>query len=457
MYQVTRTLIKKTEYPEYCSYFSALGVLATNLYNAGLFRLRQNFTIRGKENPSKLELQVQDEIKFTVDTLHTKTPKSRLSYLFMEKLMRVTENPDFFADLPKQLAQNVLKHACNDFKNWLASDKDYKKHPEKYLGKPQMPHYKKKASVSGLHFTNQDCVIYQEDGKHYLKFPRFRGTYLPVGHVTGALKEVRVKPYYGNFLVICVFETEDIEPLSPNGYACGIDFGVSNTAALVSNTRQCVLYKGGALKSRNQWYNKQRSHYQSITMQGHDAKEAKRLGLLNTKRLEQLNRSRNQFFHDALHKIASDIVHFCLENDIRTIVLGKTKNWKQNCNIGHKNNQNFVQIPLATLSYFIKYKAEANGLLVMEQEESYTSKASLVDNDAIPVYGETKEEPTFSGERVKRGLYRTGDGKFINADLNGAGNILRKAIPTAFAGIADYDFLNQMIVKKYNQTYSSNG
>lgn len=457
MYQVTRTLIKKTEYPEYCSYFSALGVLATNLYNAGLFRLRQNFTIRGKENPSKLELQVQDEIKLTVDTLHTKTPKSRLSYLFMEKLMRVTENPDFFADLPKQLAQNVLKHACNDFKNWLASDKDYKKHPEKYLGKPQMPHYKKKASVSGLHFTNQDCVIYQEDGKHYLKFPRFRGTYLPVGHVIGALKEVRVKPYYGNFLVICVFETEDIEPLSPNGYACGIDFGVSNTAALVSNTRQCVLYKGGALKSRNQWYNKQRSHYQYITMQGHDAKEAKRLGLLNTKRLELLNRSRNQFFHDALHKIASDIVHFCLENDIRTIVLGKTKNWKQNCNIGHKNNQNFVQIPLATLSYFIKYKAEANGLLVMEQEESYTSKASLVDNDAIPVYGETKEEPTFLGERVKRGLYRTGDGKFINADLNGAGNILRKAIPTAFAGIADYNFLNQMIVKKYNQTYSSNG
>ena len=103
--------------------------------------------------------------------------------------------------------------------------------------------------------------------------------------------------------------------------------------------------------------------------------------------------------------------------------------------IGHKNNQNFLQMPLATLNYFIKYKAEANGLLVMGQEESYTSKASLLDNDAIPVYGETKEEPTFSVERVKRGLYRTGDDKFINADLNGAGNILRKAIPTAFAGL----------------------
>lgn len=457
MYQVTRTVIKKTEYPEYGSYFSALGVLSTNLYNAGLFRVRQNFTIRRKEHPSELELQVQEEIKLTVDALQTGTPKSCLTYRFLEKLMRVTENPDFFAGLPMQLAQNIIKQVCSDFRNWLASVKDYKEHPEKYLNMPKMPCYKKKASVSGLHFTNQDCVIYQKDGRHYLKFPCFHGAYLQVGHVSGTLKEVRVKPYYGNFLVICVYETADIKPLTPNNNACGIDFGISNIAALVSNTQQCVLYKGGALKARNQWYNKQRAYYQSIAMQAHDPKEARCLGLLNTKRLEQLNRSRNQFFHDALHKIASDIVHFCLENDIRTIVLGRTKNWKQNANIGHKNNQTFVQMPLATLSYFIKYKAEANGLFVMEQEESYTSKASFVDGDKLPVYGETENIAAFSGKRVKRGLYRTKSGMLINADLNGAGNILRKAIPTAFAGIADYNFLNNMIVKKHNKTYSSNG
>lgn len=138
-------------------------------------------------------------------------------------------------------------------------------------------------------------------------------------------------------------------------------------------------------------------------------------------------------------------------------MLGRTKNWKQNANIGHKNNQTFVQMPLATLSYFIKYKAEANGLFVMEQEESYTSKASFVDGDKLPVYGETENIAAFSGKRVKRGLYRTKSGMLINADLNGAGNILRKAIPTAFAGIADYNFLNNMIVKKHNKTYSSNG
>ena len=217
-----------------------------------------------------------------------------------------------------------------------------------------------------------------------------------------------------------------------------------------------MRYKGGALKAQNQWYNKQRSYYQSIAMQGHEAKEAKQPGVLNTRHMEQLNRKRNQFFHDALHKIASDVVKFCFENDIRAIVLGKNKNWKQNCNLGHHNNQIFVQMPIATLSYCIKYKAEENGLFVMEQEESYTPKASLVDGDKIPVVGD-QEKPSFSGKRVSGRLYCTKEQMLINADLNGAGNILRKAYPTAFEGITDYHFLNKMIVKKYNTMYSSNG
>ena len=211
-----------------------------------------------------------------------------------------------------------------------------------FLGAPQMPHYKKKGSVSGLHFANQDCAIRDNNGKSYLKFPHFHGDYLPIGYVSGSLKEVRVRPYYSDFLVICVYETESTEPLPENGNVCGIDFGISNIVALVSNTQKCMLYKDGALKAQNQWYNKQRSYYQSIAMQGHEAKGAKQPGVLNTRRMEQLNRKRNQFFHDALHKIASDVVKFCLENDIRAIVLGKNKNWKQNCNLGHHNNQIFV-------------------------------------------------------------------------------------------------------------------
>ena len=399
MYRVSKTVVKQTEHPELFSLFTKYGVLATNLYNAGLFRVRQNFTMQGKEVLHPLEQEVKLEIERTVTEKNLGRPRRSMSYLFLEKLMRVTWNPDFFAGLSMQCAQNVLKQVCGDFKNWMASCRQYK---------------------------------------------------MPVGPVSGRLKQVEVKPYYGDFLVICIFETgEDCAPL-PICASCGIDLGVDNTAALVSSNGRCVLYKGGALKSANQWYNKQMADYRSLAMKGHTPKEAAKLDLLHTKKMQALSRRRNQFFHDTMHKIASDIVKFCLDTGITTIVLGKNKNWKQKSNIGHVNNQNFVQIPLETLRWMITYKAESAGLIVVEQEESYTSKASLVDGDEIPVYGKETEKPvSFSGRRIKRGLYRTGSGRIINADLNGAGNILRKYIPDIFIDRKDFTFLDQILVRNY--------
>lgn len=313
-----------------------------------------------------------------------------------------------------------------------------------------MPHYKRKKSLSSFTFTNQDCYVLEQGNKNLLKFPAVRGHYLPIGPVSGRLKQVEVKPYYGEFLVICIFETDEDCSSLPDGASCGIDLGVDNTAALVSSNGRCVLYKGGALKSANQWYNKQMADCRSLAMKGHTADEAAKLGLLHTKKMQSLSRRRNQFFHDTMHKIASDIVHFCLASGITTIVIGKNKNWKQKSNIGHVNNQNFVQIPLETLRWMITYKAESAGLIVVEQEESYTSKASLVDGDEIPVYGkETKNRVAFSGRRIKRGLYRTGSIQVINADLNGAGNILRKYIPDAFKDRKDFVFLDQILVRNY--------
>lgn len=450
MYRVSKTAVKQTEHPELFSLFNRYGVLATNLYNAGLFRVRQNFTMHGKEVLHPLEQEVKQEIERTVTGKNLGHPRRSMSYLFLEKLMRVTWNPDFFAGLPMQCAQNVLKQVCGDFKNWMASCRQYKKDTSGYLGRPKMPHYKRKKSLSSFTFTNQDCYVLEQGNKNLLKFPAVRGHYLPIGPVSGRLKQVEVKPYYGEFLVICIFETDEDCSSLPDGASCGIDLGVDNTAALVSSNGRCVLYKGGALKSANQWYNKQMADCRSLAMKGHTADEAAKLGLLHTKKMQSLSRWRNQFFHDTMHKIASDIVHFCLASGITTIVIGKNKNWKQKSNIGHVNNQNFVQIPLETLRWMITYKAESAGLIVVEQEESYTSKASLVDGDEIPVYGkETKNLVAFSGRRINRGLYRTGSGRVINADLNGAGNILRKYIPDAFKDCKDFVFLDQILVRNY--------
>lgn len=450
MYRVSKTVVKQTEHPELFSLFNRYVVLATNLYNAGLFRVRQNFTMHGKEVLHPLEQEVKQEIERTVTGKNLGHPRRSMSYLFLEKLMRVTWNPDFFAGLPMQCAQNVLKQVCGDFKNWMASCRQYKKDTSGYLGRPKMPHYKRKKSLSSFTFTNQDCYVLEQGNKNLLKFPAVRGHYLPIGPVSGRLKQVEVKPYYGEFLVICIFETDEDCSSLPDGASCGIDLGVDNTAALVSSNGRCVLYKGGALKSANQWYNKQMADCRSLAMKGHTADEAAKLGLLHTKKMQSLSRRRNQFFHDTMHKIASDIVHFCLASGITTIVIGKNKNWKQKSNIGHVNNQNFVQIPLETLRWMITYKAESVGLIVVEQEESYTSKASLVYGDEIPVYGkETKNLVAFSGRRIKRGLYSTGSGQVINADLNGAGNILRKYIPDAFKDCKDFVFLDQILVRNY--------
>ena len=135
------------------------------------------------------------------------------------------------------------------------------------------------------------------------------------------------------------------------------------------------------------------------------------------------------------------------------MVLGVNKYWKQNSNMNHVNNQNFVQIPFATLRNLIRYKAEERGIVVFEQEESYTSRADLLAGDFIPVYGEKgASEQKFSGKRLKRGGYRSFNGTFLNADLNAAGNILRKKLPTAFENfksVSAYDFLKTILVRRY--------
>ena len=448
MYRVSKTLISKKRYPELHAYFNGYALLARNLYNAALFRLRQTFTMKGKDRLSANEQQVLDEIRLTMEVKKLRKPGRYLTYSFLEKMMRAAGNPDFFAGLPMQSAQEVLKAAIRSMKSWKEACQGYRDDPSAYLGKPKMPKYKKPGIPVSLTYTNQDCVIYQRgDGTSYLKLPKTSLTMEVRNIPEGILKEVKAVPYHGDFLVICTFACPDASaPDAP--HACGIDLGVDNTAALVSSNGYCLLYKGGAVKAMNQWYNKQMAALRSIAMKGHSPEEAAKLGLLHTKQMDALARKRDLFLKDHLHKVSADIVRFCLDHGIGTIVIGVNKNWKQGCNIGHVNNQNFVQIPLATLRSMLRCKAEQERLTVLEQEEAFTSKADLTAMDEIPVYKKDHPQYRFSGKRTSRGLYCTHDGQVINADLNGAGNILRKAFPDIFKG-ADFSFLQDILVRNY--------
>ena len=149
-----------------------------------------------------------------------------------------------------------------------------------------------------------------------------------------------------------------------------------------------------------------------------------------------------------MHKVSSDIIKYCVTHKIGTIVMGKNEGWKQGSNISKVNNQTFVSIPFNKLQQMISYKAERAGITVIVQEESYTSKASFLDSDIIPTYQKGVDTNyIFSGVRKPRGLYKSSNGTIINSDLNGAANILRKAIPTAFDNVKDFSFLNQIEIK----------
>ena len=339
IYRVVRTVLKQKKDPGLYKYLDHHMHLSNNLYNATLFRIRQNFTSRKKEHLTENELEVQREIEETLELCpHLKRPKSVLGYKFLERMMRVMDNPDFFAGLPSQTAEECQKAAVHDFRNWLASLREYKKHPEKYLGKPKMPHYKKKRSISTITFSNQGCKI--KEG-NILRFALTNETiHLPY-RPEGRLKEVKVKPYYGDLLLVCTFECPDPEEKVKGSGVCAIDLG--------------------------------------------------------------------------------------------------------------KNTQSFVQMPFYQLRKMIEYKAERVGIEVISQEESYTSKADLTARDHIPTYGVDDERAKFSGMRVKRGLYQNKEGNLFNADLIGAGNILRKKFPEIFSKTTNFSFLQDM---KVTQVFS---
>jgi len=102
---------------------------------------------------------------------------------------------------------------------------------------------------------------------------------------------------------------------------------------------------------------------------------------------------------------------------------------EKKCNLGRKNNEKFLSIPHSKLLNYIKYKAVQHKIEIIETEESYTSKADALALDNIPVYNkDTPVKHKFSGKRFCRGLYKSSIGKLINADVNGALNILRKSV-----------------------------
>ncbi len=448
-------------------YFDGLCLNSNNLYNTTNFYIRQVYTALNNEgvlqplqqevlkvildNINKMNVNQQNaylkkvekeqmkpkdeqkEIKENLFELPSKE-KSFLGYNFLDCLFKTIKQKDYYS-LPGQINQQVLKNVVQNWTSFFASLKDFKKNPGKYTARPSIPGYLPKGSRKESTLSNQISQI--KDGK-FLSFPKTKRK-INIGKLAnfnGKFQQVRIIPKYDCFTVELVYLIETEKQVSAQMERCmGIDLGLDNVAALVFNTENVpILFKGGKVKSINQWYNKMYAYYYAALRNGKKPKE----GHFHSKKLMKLDSIRHRQIKDFFHKISFNIVKIAVERNIDTLVIGKNVGWKQKIELGKRNNQNFVQVPHSLLIELITYKANGEGISVIVTEESYTSQASFLDEDIIPTYKlGNNTNHIFSGKRIKRGLYRTENKTLINADVNGAANILRKVVPKAFAnGIA---------------------
>jgi len=341
-------------------------------------------------------------------------------YLPYAKNYHLCKTNEHYKLLLSDTAQQILRLVDRNFKSFFGLLK--LRREGKYSDKVNLPKYKKDNELMTISIQGRSARV--KNGYVYIGLSKtFKEKYqpkikelvfkLPKHIQVDKLQEVRIIPIFNGmeFDIEFVYKKE-VEPLSmdKNKYL-SIDMGLDNLATCYSNSGATFIIDGRCLKSINHYYNKQVAYLKSI----YDRQEIK-----YSKRLLRLKRKRdfriNNFFNFAVKYIAD----YCIQNNIGNIVVGDFQDIKKEINLGKKNNQNFVYIPYGLFKQKLKSKCKQLGINYILQDESYTSKASFIDKD------NPAPNTDFSGKRIKRGLYKTKEGLKVNADVNGAANILAK-------------------------------
>ena len=396
------------------SYFPMLddfSFKAKNLYNNGLFHIRQYYIYQRnlKEGKSVDNLIVPEEVLSYMKDKGSYINYNSLDYLAKQLNNSLTED---YKSLPLATAsQSVLKQLNRNCLSFFKSLKSYNKNLSKYNGRPKMPKYLDKENGRFVFsLTNQNCKL--KDG--YLQFPKsFNGFKLKTN--VDNLKQVRIVPKPNYYQIEIVYEVkEDLKAKDNNRYL-SVDLGVNNLAAITNNFNgEQWLISGKPIKSVNQYYNKIKSDYQGLVKKLNNK--------YVTKRILKLTKKRNDRIDTYLHKASKLLIDLAVSYDVSKIVIGYNKNWKTEVDIGKRNNQNFVGIPFLTFVNYIIYKAKLKGIQVILTEESYTSGTSFLDSE-LPIKENYKKS-----RRIHRGLFKSNNGKLINSDVNGSYQILKKVI-----------------------------
>jgi putative transposase len=383
--------------------------LSKNLYNYCNYILRQVYINRHDNlDPEIINLiecftikKINKETKEEIEKIYYKIKEYKLT----SYLAKINQND--YRSLPAQTSQQIIKLLYQNWNSFYKSIKDYYNNPNKYKGRPNLPKYKHKTGGRNVViFTNQNVKL---KGRH-INFPSMVNM-MPLKTNVKNINQVRIIPQATCYVIEVVYTIDKKElDLNDNNYL-SIDLGLNNLATCVNNVGKTFIINGKIIKSINHFYNKIKSKLQKYV--GDKG---------NSNKINKLTFKRNNQIQNYLHQTSRFIINYCIEHKIKNVVIGYNKNWKNEINIGKRNNQNFVSIPHAKLISMIKYKAGEVGIIVVEHEESYTSKCDSLALEII------KKHEKYLGKRIKRGLFQSYTGKLINADVNGSINILRKVI-----------------------------
>ena len=384
--------LSKTEY----QILRELCIYSNNLYNVALYNIRQHYF-------------------------------SNHQFLAYESNYHECKLNENYKLLQAGVAQQTLKVVDRNFKSFFNLIKKAKNNEYRF-NDIQIPHYRKKGSMFPLVCSGNAISI--KDG--YFKVPvshEFKKQYPDLAVIKipfperidmNTVKEVRILPVNNQFKIQYVYEVKEDDLQLDKNNSLAIDLGIDNLATCVNSCDGTTfILDGRYLKSINYRYNKELARLKSIASHQNN---------LVTKQISNITDKRNRRVSDVIHKSARYIINYCIQHNIGTIVVGYNKGFKQNVRLGSKNNQNFVQIPLYQLRSLLSNLCDRYGMQYIEVEESYTSKSSFIDNDELPNWN--PEQPytkPFSGNRIHRGLYVTKNNILLNADVNGACNILRKS------------------------------
>ena len=393
MYLTVKQQVKHLSKEDYLS-IKELCHFAKNLTNEAIYNVRQYYFTEGE-------------------------------FLKYEKNYTLLKNSPNYRALNSNMAQQILKEVDGSFRSFFRLLK-LSKQGKCAFRDCKLPHYLPKDGYTTLVIG----FVRLSGNKLILPFSNsFKKTHKPI-QITippvlldKKVKEIRIIPKANArfFEIQYIYEAECIQRDLNTNHALALDLGISNLVTAVSSNGRSFIIDGRKLKSINQWFNKENARLQSI-------KDNQHFGRKTTNRQKAIACDRNNKVNDYMNKAARKVIDYCITNDIGTLVVGYNETFQRNAHIGKQNNQNFVNIPYGQLRDKLEYLCELNGIAFVKQEESYTSKSSFWDKDDIPVYNaDNPGDYIFSGNRIHRGLYKTASGKTINADVNGALNIMRKS------------------------------